>query len=94
MTKGRATTEFMIEHWITESELVIKVHAPVESEDVFAELSYANGTVALGKAVAEIGKLATPETAREKRVKAYAQDLVAEGLNEERALELADQHIK
>jgi len=91
MGKGRATTTYTINHRVTpEGDLLIEVNASGASDEYFDWIaSEANGTVALGKAIAEIGKLATPITSKQAKVAALVADMVAEGISKERATELA-----
>ena len=90
--KGRATAAFTVEYEVTDEVLTITVTADVEGhEDYIGEIATANGTVALGKQVAEFGKIATPVTASERKLAAQVEMYIDSGLTEAQAIVLAAQ---
>lgn len=56
MSKGRATATFVLEHDVTDGELVITVTVPATTDDTYGVVTV-NGSVALGKAVAALAVL-------------------------------------
>jgi len=93
MGKGRATATFNVFAHVEDEELVIMARVPYVGEFEAQELNV-NGTVALGKAVAELGKVAAPITARSRRVAEFTQELVDNGLDADTATTLAEKAIK
>ena len=89
--KGRATAAFTILTDIEDNVLRMVITADVVSEDSAVWETTANGTVALGKAVAELGKIATPITAAERKLEAQVSMYVNAGLSDDEALALATQ---
>ena len=52
MAKGRATATFVVEHDVTDNELVITITVPSTSDDAYG-VDTVNGSVALGRFVAQ-----------------------------------------
>ena len=88
--KGRATATFVVMSEVTNGVLSITVTADATTDDSAPFAQDVNGTVALGKAVAELGKSATPITASERRLSAQVEAYVDAGLSYEEAVELAE----
>jgi hypothetical protein len=89
--KGRATALFDIYSTNRDGRLEIAITADSTSEEWGEVSDTANGTVALGKIVAEIGKFATPITASERRWNNQVAMYVAAGLGDDEAYALATQ---
>ena len=92
MTKGRPTTTFELTAYVNaEGEYVITAVAPYNGDaTAFEHYEEVAGTVALGKAVAELGKFVTPPTKSElKRAKSIAI-LVSKGMSETDAADIVD----
>ena len=70
MSKGRATAAYSVGYDVRDSELHITVNVPSTSDDMDYKFKTVNGSVALGKFVAQLGvKYASVPT------KAYAEQL-------------------
>lgn len=87
--KGRATAKFAIEHSIVDGVLRVIVTSDATTSDYSERLSIANGTVALGKELAELGKSATPITAADRKFATAVANNMAAGLELEQATALA-----
>ncbi len=89
--KGRATATFNVVSSITDGVLRIVVTADATEDDFKDYSQTANGTVALGKMVAEEGKAATPVTASERKLAAQVALYMESGLDLETATAIAAQ---
>jgi hypothetical protein len=89
--KGRATAEFDVFSTNRDGQLEITIMADSTSEEWNESSDTVHGTVALGRLVAEIGKVATPVTASERRFTEQVSLYVAAGLGEDEANALAEQ---
>ena len=87
--KGRATATFYVTSVISDGVLTIETvsDATVDDYDTFTQ--EVRGTVALGKALAELGKDATPITASERRMTEQLAMYADAGLTEKQAKALA-----
>lgn len=86
--KGRPTAKFTVDREINdEGELTIVITTDTLATDELGTFvtDTANGTVALGKVVAELAKVATPETAAERKRNENIRLLVNAGLTQEAA---------
>ncbi len=87
--KGRATAAFSIVAVNEDGTVTITVTANSTGDEWEFVTETVQGTVALGKLVAELGKVATPVTASERRLNEQVAMYVAAGLDEGEADELA-----
>ena len=87
--KGRATAVFTVESNITDGVLFVNVVADATDEDYEHTSQSVNGTVALGKAIAELGKAATPITASERKLTEQLAMYAEAGLTVKQAKALA-----
>ena len=87
--KGRATAKFAVVSDVTDGVITITVTADATVEDTPTLNQSVNGTVALGKAVAELGKSATPITASERKLTDQLAMYADAGLSEAQAKALA-----
>ena len=80
MAKGRATAAYTVGYDVSDSELHITINVPSTVEEFDYEQTTVNGSVALGKFVAQLGvELASvPTKARREQESKHAQ-LVAAG---------------
>ena len=87
MAKGRPTAEFTIRNQVDGDSLTITITADITAGDYAdsVEYFYANGTVELGKVVAELGKTATPLTAADRKRADNVALLTAMGLTKDAA---------
>ena len=98
MSKGKATTTFDVEAGIFGEEFIITATADVSGMDtatMFDNQGEANGIVALGKLVAEFGKVVTPLSRREVKVNALAAVFMSQNdkLTNEEAIEMAQAFV-
>ena len=89
--KGRATASFDVSAFNEEGRVTITIIADSTGDEWEYVTETVQGTVALGKLVAELGKVATPITASERRLNEQVAMYVAAGLDESEAEELASQ---
>ncbi len=87
--KGRATASFYVEAFNEEGKVTITVIADSTGDDWKSVGETVQGTVALGKFVAELGKVATPITASERKFTEQVALYVEAGLDESAAEALA-----
>ena len=87
--KGRATAAFTVASDVADGVVTIIVTADATSDDVAVFTQTVNGTVALGKAVAEVGKFATPITTSERKLASQLDMYAAAGLTKAQAQALA-----
>ena len=86
MSKGRATATFVVEHEVTDGELTVGIVVPASVNEADYKVSTVNGSVALGKYVAELAvKFASvPTKARAEQELQHAK-LVSAGKTDEQA---------
>ena len=91
MPKGRATATFKVASSIVNGvlEVVITADATVGDDIGHIPTQTVNGTVALGQAVAELGKQATPITSADRKFAETVENNIAAGLTLEQATSLA-----
>ena len=89
--KGRATASFDVTATNEEGLLTVTVNADSTSDEWEYVSETVNGTVALGKLVAELGKVATPVTASDRRFTEQVALYVDAGLGDDEAYALAVQ---
>ena len=89
--KGRATATFDVVSSITDGVLRIVVTADATEEDFKEYGQTVNGTVALGKAIAEEGKAATPISASQRKLAVQVTLYMESGLDLDAAVALAGQ---
>ena len=89
--KGRATAAFDVEATNEGGTLFITITADSTSEEWTTSSDTVQGTVALGRAVAELGKVATPITAADRRFESQVKMYVDAGLGVGVAVALARQ---
>jgi len=89
--KGRATASFYVEAFNEEGRVTITIIADSTGDEWEYVTETVQGTVALGKLVAELGKVATPITASERRFTEQVALYVGAGLGKNEAHALAVQ---
>lgn len=87
--KGRATAAFTITATNADGVVTMTVTAASTSDEWTTASDSVNGTVALGKAIAELGKVATPITASERKLSAQVALYLQAGMTEKQANKLA-----